>query len=746
MTDATTRQIRLDALAYGGDYNPDQWPEATWQEDARLMREAGVNLVSLPVFSWPQLEPRPGEYDWGWLDRVIDVLWDAGIRIDLATATATPPSWLIRSHPEMLPCDAEGRRLEFGSRQAYCPSSPVWREHVARMARAMAERYGDHPALALWHVANEYGDHVSRCWCPESAAHFRRWLEARYGDLDGLNEAWGVNVWGQRYTAWEHIEPPRRATGPINPTQLLDFERFSSDALLELFRIEVDVLRAVTPEIAVTTNFMSLLRDLDYWRFAEAEDLVTDDAYPDPADPQAHVPAALNYGLMRSLKAGQPWLLLEQAASAVSWRDGNVPKAPGRMRLDSLQAIAHGSDGAMFFQWRQAKYGQEKFHSAMLGHRGEASRTFQETKAFGAELQRLAPVRGTRVRARVALVVDWDSWWGTSAAESLPSQRLGWLEQARAWHAALHALGQTVDTVRATGPLDGYDLVVVPNLYIADAAQAAGLADFAARGGRVVVGPVSGVVDATEKVHDGGAPGPLRELLGVEVDEQWPVPDGVAEHVRFAGRGARSAYSAAGRVARSAYRDPSTGEEGLDTALRAYSTGEEGLDTALRADSTDDGGEYANPVWGEWIELHDGTDAVAHYASGELDGRAAITRRPRGDGAAWYVSCVLEPDGTIALFREVLADVGLPARARTDIHLEAVTRSDDTTDYTFVLNHGRGELTVDVPEGAHDLLGGIRTGDRLTLPRFGAAVLATPRAGAAPFITLSEPTDSRSTD
>lgn len=689
MADDTPRSIRLDALAYGGDYNPDQWSEEVWLEDARLMHEAGVNLVSLPVFSWPQLEPQPGVYDWGWLDRVIDVLWEAGVRIDLATATATPPSWLIRSHPEMLPWNEDGRRLEFGSRQAYCPSSPVWREQVARMTRAMAERYGEHPALALWHVSNEYGDHVSRCWCPESSAHFRRWLEARYGDLDGLNEAWGVKVWGQRYTAWEHIEAPRRATGPVNPTQLLDFERFSSDALLELFQLEIDVLREVTPDIAVTTNFMSLLRDLDYWDFAAAEDLVTDDAYPDPADPDAHVPAALNYGLMRSLKGGRPWLLLEQAASAVSWRDVNVPKAPGRMRIDSLQAIAHGSDGAMFFQWRQARYGQEKFHSAMLGHRGEASRTFQETKAFGAELQRLAAVRGTRVRSRVALVVDWDSWWGSSAAESLPSQRLNWLTQARAWHAALHVLGHPVDTVRAVGAFDGYDVVVVPNLYVADAAQAAALADVVARGGQLVVGPFSGVVDATETVHDGGAPGPLRSLLGVEIDEPWPIRDGQAERVDLDAVG------------------------------------------------------FGNVVWSEWLEPHDGTEVRARYATGELAGRAAATRRPSADGtgAAWYLSAVLEPAGMIALFREVLAAAGLPVRSRTDSDLEAVTRSDATTDYTFVLNHGHGELTVDVPEGAEDLLTGIRTTGRLTLGRFGAAVLAAPRADAAPFITLSDTTD-----
>lgn len=679
--DQPTRRVRLDALAYGGDYNPDQWSEETWHEDIRLMREAGVNMVSLPIFSWPQLEPEPGVYDWAWLDRIIELLWKAGIAIDLATATATPPSWLLRAHPEMAPWDADGHRLEFGSRQTYCPSSPIWRENVARMTRAMAERYGEHPGLAMWHISNEYGDHTSRCWCPESARHFRRWLQDRYGDLDGLNEAWGVNVWGQRYTSWEHIETPKKAPGPVNPTKLLDFERFSSDALLELFQVEIDVLREVTPDIAVTTNFMSMFRDLDYWDFAAVEDVVTDDAYPEPADPTSHVGAALNYGLMRSLKGGQPWLLLESSASATSWRDVNVPKAPGKIRIESLQAVAHGSDAVMFFQWRQAKYGQEKFHSSMLGHRGERSRSFRETKALGNELKKLEPVRGTRVRSRVALVVDWDSWWGTSAVESLPSQRLQWAQQARAWHRALYTLGQPVDAVRATGPFDAYDVVVVPNLYIVEQPQADALRAFVERGGHLVVGPFSGVVDATEKVHDGGAPGPLRDLLGIEVDEQWPIADGLTESIDYAG----------------------------DT--------------------------LTVPSWSEWLEADDDVEVRGTYASGELDGLPAVTRRTAGAGSAWYVSAMFDPEGLLPVFRDVLRTAGVPARAHTDVEVEVVTRADDTTDYTFYLNHGRSPVAFEIPTPGVDLLTGIRHADRLELDRYGVAVLAAPRAASIPFAT-----------
>lgn len=291
-------------------------------------------------------------------------------------------------------------------------------------------------------------------------------------------------------------------------------------------------------------------------------------------------------------------------------------------------------------------------------------------------------MRGTRVRSRVALVVDWDSWWGTSAVESLPSQRLQWAQQARAWHRALYTLGQPVDAVRATGPFDAYDVVVVPNLYIVEQPQADALRTFVERGGHLVVGPFSGVVDATEKVHDGGAPGPLRDLLGIEVDEQWPIADGLTESIDYAGE------------------------------------------------------ILTVPSWSEWLETADDVEVRGRYAGGELDGLPAVTRRAGGRGSAWYVSAMFDAAGLLPVFRDVLRTAGVPAREHTDVEVEAVTRADDTTDYTFYLNHGRAPVTFEIPTPGVDLLTGLRHTDRLELDRYGVAVLAAPRAESIPFATL----------
>ncbi|GAA1696320.1 hypothetical protein GCM10009733_109710 [Nonomuraea maheshkhaliensis] len=300
-------------LLFGGDYNPEQWPEEVWAEDAELMRAAGVNLVTIGVFSWARLEPEPGRHDFGWLDRVLDLMAANGIAVDLATPTASPPPWLGHRWPETLPVDEGGHRLWYGSRNQFCPSSPVYRERALAIAAALADRYAGHPALALWHVGNELGE---VCHCDVSAEAFRGWLRARYGDLGTLNEAWGTTFWSQGYGDWAEVLPPRRAPYIVNPSQRLDWWRFSSDALLGHFRAERDVLRARTPDIPVTTNFMGFFKRADYWSFAAEEDVVANDWYPEPGDPLSPARTALTRTTCPNRPASSGWSRCRRSRAA----------------------------------------------------------------------------------------------------------------------------------------------------------------------------------------------------------------------------------------------------------------------------------------------------------------------------------------------------------------------------------------------------------------------------------------------
>nr|WP_240477266.1 beta-galactosidase [Jiangella muralis] len=312
-------------LWFGGDYNPEQWPREVWDEDVRLMGRAGVTVATVGVFSWAQLEPEDGRFEFEWLDDVLGRLHAGGIGVDLATATASPPPWALRGYPDIAPVTADGVRLGGGSRQHYSPHSPSYRRLAGRLVRALAERYGSHPALVAWHVNNEFGCHVSRCYGEHAADAFRAWLRARYETVDALNAAWGTAFWSQRYANFDEIEPPRAAPTLLNPAQVLDFDRFSSDALLDLHRAEAAILREFSPGVPITTNFMGPFRALDYWRWAEEVDFVSDDSYPDPADPDSPATAALGRDLMRSLAGDRPWVLMEQAPSAVNWRPRNAP-------------------------------------------------------------------------------------------------------------------------------------------------------------------------------------------------------------------------------------------------------------------------------------------------------------------------------------------------------------------------------------------------------------------------------------
>ena len=388
---------RPAGLAYGGDYNPEQWPEAVWADDIALMRTAGVNLVSLGIFSWVLLEPAPGRFDFGWLDRVMALLHDADIAVDLATPTAAPPAWLSHRHPEIRPVGRDGVRLGGGVRASFCASSPAYREAAARITEAVAGRYGQHPAVVMWHVHNEYGGHVPACYCDVSAEAFRGWLRARYGDLCALNEAWGTTFWGQRYGEWAEIDAPRKAATVVNPTQQLDFMRFSNDELLDCFRAERDILHRLSPGAPVTTNFMaSNCKNVDYWAWAREVDVVSNDHYL-RAEPDSHIDLALAADLSRSLAGGRPWLLMEHSTSAINWQPRNIAKRAGELRRNSLGHVARGSDSVLFFQWRASRRGAEKFHSAMLPHGGVDTRIWREVVELGTDLPALAGLRGTTV-------------------------------------------------------------------------------------------------------------------------------------------------------------------------------------------------------------------------------------------------------------------------------------------------------------------------------------------------------------
>lgn len=656
---------RVGGLAYGGDYNPEQWDPSVWREDVRLMREAGVNVVSLGIFAWASLEPEPGKYEFGWLDEVMDLLHEGGIAVNLATPTAAPPVWLTHLHPEVFPIMADGEPFGFGSRLHYDPSSPIYRRYAAAITDKLAERYSYHPALAMWHISNEYGP---TAYNEASSAAFREWLQRRYGGLDALNEAWTTRFWGQVYTDWEQIEVPNIPRSWSNPARRLDFKRFTSDALLECFIAERDIVRSYRSDIPVMTNFMRFYRNADYWRWAPEEDAAALDIYPDPADPTSHVSAAFQYDLLRSLKGGQPWMLMEQAASAVSQWKLNIVKEPGRMRLGSLQALSRGADSVMFFQWRASRGGQERFHSAMLPHSGPTSRTFREVVDLGRELRLLSGVAGTTMRADVAMLFDWNGWWGLEEMYGLPRNDFSYADTAMRHYTPLWQEHIPVDVVSTSSDLSSYKVLIVPNAYLIDDPGVSAIHEFARNGGTVIMSFFSGVVDSCNRVRPDGYPGAFRELIGAKIDEYWPARPGETFTVEFTD----------GRVTTSTW-------------------------------------------WREDLHLESGKP-LAVYQDGLLAGRAAVVENGLGSGRVVYFATLLEESAFGELLVDAVRDAGVEsAFAGVPSHVECTIRGDK---YLFLLNHSADEpATVPLPFPGTDLLTGEQVAETIALPPLSAAVI-----------------------
>ena len=496
-----------ERIHYGGDYNPEQWPREVWDEDVRLMGEAGVNLVTVGVFSWAQLEPAAGVYDFGWLRELLDLLGAAGIGVDLATPTASPPPWLTARYPEVLPIDARGARYSPGSRQHFCVCSPMYRSAARHIVERLVSEVGSHEAVKMWHVHNEYACHVPYCYCDHHAQAFRSWLRLRYGSIEALNDAWGTTFWSQRYGDFAEVLPPGMTPTFVNPGQDLDYRRFSSDAFLEELSEEREILRKCRPELPITTNFMGFFKPLDYFAWASELDVVSTDNYADPSDPGCPMLSAMHYDLVRSLNKDVPWMVMEQTSFRVNFREHNVGKVPGQMRAMSYQAIARGATGVLFFQWRASMAGAEKFHSAMLSHSGAASPVWAEVAELGRELARLGTFGEASVEAQVAVAFSWPNWWALEAP-SKPANDLKMVDQLSWMYRPLYRGGVTTDFCRPDEPLERYQVVLVPSLYLITEEEGSNILSFVKGGGTVVISFWSGIVDAHDAVYLGPYGGP----------------------------------------------------------------------------------------------------------------------------------------------------------------------------------------------------------------------------------------------
>ena len=638
---------------YGGDYNPDQWPEEVWDDDVRLMKKAGVNLVSVGIFSWAKIETSEGVYDFDWLDRIIDKLGAAGIAVDLASATASPPMWLTQAHPEVLWKDYRGDVCQPGARQHWRPTSPVFREYALKLCRAMAEHYKGNPYVVAWHVSNEYGCHNRFDYSEDAERAFRKWCEERYGTIDAVNDAWGTAFWAQRMNDFTEIVPPRFIGDGnfMNPGKLLDFKRFSSDALKAFYVAERDALAEITPDLPLTTNFMVSAAGsvLDYDDWGREVDFVSNDHYFIPGE--AHLDElAFSASLVDGIARKDPWFLMEHSTSAVNWRPVNYRKEPGQLVRDSLAHVAMGADAVCYFQWRQSKAGAEKFHSAMVPHAGEDSAVFRDVCELGADLNTLADngLLGTKLaKSKVAVVFDYESEWA-SEHTATPTQKVHHVDEPLQWFRALADHGVTADVVPVRGAWDDYEMVVLPSVYLLSEETTRRVRDYVVGGGRLVVTYYTGISDEKDHVWLGGYPGSIRDVVGVRVEEFMPMGDdfpGVPDCLGLSnGAVAHDIADVIGSV------------DGTATVLETFKD---------------------DPWTG-------------------MDGAPAIVAHTFGEGRSVYVGARLGRDGIALSLPEILDSLGMAEAGGNDGRVLRVER-EGADGSRFVFSFNRTHETVRVP-------------------------------------------------
>lgn len=666
---------KVQKMLYGGDYNPEQWPEEIWEEDMRLFHKAHIDVVTLNVFSWAALQPDESTYDFSKLDKIMKLVKENGLKVCMATSTGAHPAWMARKYPDVLRVEHNGMKRKFGARHNSCPNSPNYRKYSAALVEKIAERYMDYDNIVAWHINNEFG---GWCYCENCEKAFRVWLQKKYGTLDELNRVWNTAFWSHTMYDWDDVVACNMLSeeflwdGQIRTNFQgisLDYNRFNSDSMLECFNIEKDVLKRITPDIPVTTNLMGAYKHLDYQKWAKDMDFVSWDNYPAydavPGD------AAMNHDLMRGLKQGKPFALMEQTPGVSNWHIYCKLKRPGVMRLWSYEAVAHGADTVMFFQMRRSKGACEKYHSGVIEHVGtDDTRVFREITALGAELDKLQGVTlGARAKSDVAIVFDWDNWWAAELSAG-PSKLINYTKEVSFYYRAFFQQNISVDFVSVEDDLSSYKLVVAPMLYMCKDGFDEKVREYVQQGGSFLTTYFSGYVEDHDLVTLGGYPGRLKDILGIWVEESDALPP--EENNSFVYEGKR----------------------------------------------------YPAGLLCDLMHLR-GAREVASYESDFYAGMPVLIENEFGKGKAYYVGARSNEEFYKKYLGDICESLGIRPVAKTPDGIEATARYNDNGEFLFLLNNTQEEKEIVMEEAGTDLLTDqvYAKGDTLTLEKYGVAIV-----------------------
>lgn len=658
-------------IYYGGDYNPEQWPEDVWQEDMRMFKKAHINQVTLNVFSWAALQPDEETYSFEKLDRIMELVRENGLKVCMATSTGAHPAWMAKRHPDILRTEFNGMKRKFGGRHNSCPNSPTYRMYAPRLAGELAKRYKDYENIVAWHISNEFG---GECYCENCEKAFQEWLKKKYGTIEEMNRSFNSSFWGHTFYDWDEVVLPNLLSEHFEENRTmfqgisLDYRRFNSDSMLECFQLEYDAIRREMPDIPITTNLMGFYKPLDYQKWAKKMDFISWDSYPAPGDSPAAI--AIRHDLMRGIKEQNSFVLMEQTPSVTNWLPYNRLKRPGEMRLLSYQAAAHGADAIQFFQLRRSVGACEKYHGAVIDHAGrDDTRVFLEVEKLGEELQLLgdAFLEG-RTPAETAIVFDWDNWWALEYSAG-PSVRMKYLDAVQDYYTALFEKNIPVDIIGVDDEISKYKIVIAPLLYMTKKGYAEKLETFVKAGGTFITTYFSGIVDEHDLVI-GAYPGELKELLGIWVEEQDALPEGEQNAFVYGGE------------------------------------------------------KYSADILCDLLHL-EGAEGLSFYEKDFYQGMPAVTRNRYGKGNAYYVATRSIPEFYQHFMADVLREAEVDAILDTPHNVEATVRENGKGRTLFLLNHNTFGVEVVLEQECEDLLSGAiyKAGNALEIEDKGVRIL-----------------------